>query len=256
MRMIDITMPIYEGMGCGSVFPEETEFIVEDITTYEDNLVRLVRLTIFQEPGTRLMLPSIMAGRRDDRKVDEIPLPEIVLKDACILELPAGERHAITGEEVEAAFKKSGAQKGDALLFHTGWGDNQRYLELGDNYPLRGPWFGDDACAKVVEICKANESNIFGYDTANCMDYMGMESWWGQSPRPKNWPSPEAKAYLEGMQFSGESGTLNILNSEIMLLGGIVNLGEIGKERVKLIALPMKLKGLGGGPTRVVAVEE
>ena len=159
-------------------------------------------------------------------------------------------------DEVEAAFKKSGAQKGDALLFHTGWGDNQRYLELGDNYPLRGPWFGDDACAKVVEICKANESNIFGYDTANCMDYMGRESWWGQSPRPKNWPSPEAKAYLEGMQFSGESGTLHILNSEIMLLGGVVNLSEIGKERVKLIALPMKLKGLGGGPTRVVAVEE
>lgn len=256
MRMIDITMPIYEGMGQGSVFPEETEFIVEDITTYEDNLVRLVRLTMFQEPGTRLMLGSIMAAHKDERKVDEIPLPEIVLKDACILHLPAGERHGITAEEVRASFNKSSAQKGDALLFHTGWGDNERYLELKDNYPLRSPWFTDGACDTIVEIFKANGSNIFGYDTANCMDYKPMEGWWGQTPRPKNWPSAEAKAYLKGVKFTGEKGTLYVMDSGVTLLGGIVNLGEIKKERVKLIALPLKLKGLGGGPTRAVVIEE
>ena len=256
MKMTDITMPLYEGMGPGSVFPEETEFMIEDITSYEENLVRLVRLTMFQEPGTRLMLGSILADQKDGMKVDELPLSEIVLKDACILNLPAGERHAISGEEVKASVENAALQPGDALLFHTGWGDNERYFAMGDQYSLKGPWFTDDACAAIVEACKANQSNIFGYDTANCMDYSGMENWWGQSPRPKNWPSPEAKAYLKGMQFSGQSGTLEILANGIMLLGGIVNLGAIGNERVKLIALPLKLKGLGGGPARAVVIDE
>ena len=256
MKMTDITMPLYEGMGPGSVFPEETEFMVEDITTFEENLVRLVRITMFQEPGTRLMLSSILAAKKDERKVDELPLAEIVLRDASILTLPAGERHAITGEEVRASVENAAIQPGDALLFHTGWGDDERYLKMGDQYSLKGPWFTDDACAAVVEACKSSQGNIFGYDTANCMDYMGMESWWGQDPRPKNWPSPEAKAFLKGMQFSGQSGTLDILGNDIMLLGGIVNLGAVAGRRVKLIALPLKLKGLGGGPVRVVVIEE
>ena len=42
-RVIDLTMHIYEGMGIGRVFPEEQEFLIEDVFTYEQHGLRLER---------------------------------------------------------------------------------------------------------------------------------------------------------------------------------------------------------------------
>ena len=56
-------MHIYEGMGIGPVFPEEQEFIIEDVLTYEKRGLRLCRFTMWQEPGTRINLGSLAASR-------------------------------------------------------------------------------------------------------------------------------------------------------------------------------------------------
>jgi len=258
MKFIDITMALYEGMGCGNVFPQESSFKVEDIYTFEKNRLRLVRICMFQEPGTRLMLRSIISDYRNGTKIDELPLEETVMVNACIIDMPIPAEHAISAQEIEEAVGSSPIQHGDAMLFHTGWGDHQRYLEMGDDYPLKGPWFTIEACDKIIETGKRYDSKIFGYDTANVMPYDRLKDWWERKPRPENFPSREAKEYLEtvGIRDPEKSGALRILASGMAMLGGIVNLGEATKKRVKLVALPLKLKGLGGGPVRAILLEE
>ena len=58
-KIVDLTMHIYEGMGIGRVYPNEQEFIIEDVYKYETHGIRLSRFIIWQEPGTRLNLGSI-----------------------------------------------------------------------------------------------------------------------------------------------------------------------------------------------------
>jgi kynurenine formamidase len=49
-------------------------------------------------------------------------------------------------------------------------------------------------------------------------------------------------------------GVLPLPAAGIRVLGGLVNLGAVDQERVKITLLPLKLKGVAGGPCRVIAV--
>ena len=47
-----------------------------------------------------------------------------------------------------------------------------------------------------------------------------------------------------------------LLGADLLLIEWCTNLGAITKERVQIIALPLKIKGTEGAPARVVVVEE
>jgi arylformamidase len=47
-----------------------------------------------------------------------------------------------------------------------------------------------------------------------------------------------------------------LLRNGIPYINGLVNLGSLSKNRFRLIALPLKVKGVTGAPVRVVAIEE
>ena len=47
-----------------------------------------------------------------------------------------------------------------------------------------------------------------------------------------------------------------LLRNGIPYINGLVNLGGLSKNRFRLIALPLKVKGVTGAPVRVVAIEE
>ncbi len=47
-----------------------------------------------------------------------------------------------------------------------------------------------------------------------------------------------------------------LLRSGIPYINGLVNLSSISKNRFRLIALPLKVKGVTGAPVRVVAIED
>lgn len=47
-----------------------------------------------------------------------------------------------------------------------------------------------------------------------------------------------------------------LLKANIIIIEGLTNLGSIQKEKVFLIALPLKIKGGDGAPARVIAFEE
>ena len=261
-KVIDLTMHIYEGMGIGRVFPEEQEFIIEDTFNYKDHGIRVSRFIMWQEPGTRLNLGSVAASRRDQTKLDEIDLNSLYERETVILDIPKGPGEGVLDTEIEKAFSEVNYREGDWVIIHTGWGDNQRYFDLGDDYPLKSPYYSDGAGKRLAEILSANKTPLFGYDTAS----MGhpakhiIPKWVKRDPRPPGWPSPEAKEFLKNytpqMLKEDWGAVMPLPAAGIMILGGLVNVGALTKKRVKLTILPLKLKGVGGGPCRVVAIED
>jgi len=47
-----------------------------------------------------------------------------------------------------------------------------------------------------------------------------------------------------------------LLGGDIIIVEGLTNLDAVSKEKVKLIALPLKIKGGDGAPARVIAMEK
>lgn len=262
MRLVDLSLPLYEGMSAGRLFPQERPFQIEGIMTWEQHGMRMDTYSIYSEQGTRLIMYSIVAPRRDGPKLDEA---KIVLQDTVVIDIPKGPGEAITAEDIESAVVKADYREGDALLIRTGWGDNERYRVLGDDYVLKSPYYdGDRTWRKLLEIMTAKRSHLFCYDTANAGNMVKvLEEWLAQKPLPKSWPSPEARAYVKKMaaglskrtMVEGGLGLFRMCHAKINLLGGLVNCGEIKKERIKLIALPLKVQGGTMAPCNVVAIE-
>ena len=47
-----------------------------------------------------------------------------------------------------------------------------------------------------------------------------------------------------------------LLGGDIIIVEGLTNLDAVSEEKVKLIALPLKIKGGDGAPARVIAMEK
>ena len=47
-----------------------------------------------------------------------------------------------------------------------------------------------------------------------------------------------------------------LLGGDIIIVEGLTNLEQLSKEKVKLIALPLKIKDGDGAPARVIAIED
>jgi kynurenine formamidase len=62
--------------------------------------------------------------------------------------------------------------------------------------------------------------------------------------------------YTKEMLLADWGGVLPLPQAGIMILGGLVNVGALSKKRIKLTIFPLKIKGVGGGPCRVAAIED
>lgn len=260
MPVVDITMPIYEGMGIGNVWPHEQPFKVEDMLTVEKHGMRLVRLIMYQEPGTRFNLASLSQDFKGERKtLETLDLEELIDVPTLIVHIPKGPEEQIDANDIEKGFKEKEAyyEEGDAVIIHTGWGDNQRYFELGDDYALKSPSYSKEGAEKLAEILTSHKTKIFGYDTAS----MGhprahiIPKWCSRNPRPVSGTSPEAKDWIENYYDKQKliedwGGVLPIIGAGVHILGGIVNLGLVRSDKVRLTVLPLKIRGLSGGPCR------
>ncbi len=263
MRLIDLTMPIWEGMGMGGCFANESPFTIDH--AFPDHPeIGLARYGMCSEPGTRLVLagPEGMDFEKQD-------LSELILKDACIVDIPLGIDEGMTPEKLDAAIPKADFRMGDVLIIRTGWGTLERLEEMGDDYQWRSPNYPDLAAKRLAELMKAKNSPIIGYDNASINTYTPDRPIWEAAGRPKNWDreagdwSKEAKEALpkiwEGrakQRAAGVGGAGTLLNAGIILMGGLINVTHVRQERIKIIALPLKLRGLRAAPARVIAVEE
>lgn len=260
MSLVDITMTIYEGMGIGNVWPHEQPFKIEDLLNVQQHGMRLVKLTMYQEPGTRFNLASLGQSQKGEKTTLETQgLESLVDVPTLIVHIPKGPEEQVTASDIEREFGAVGDnyQEGDAVIIHTGWGDNGRYFQLGDDYALKSPNYSKEGSQKLAEVLTQHKTKIFGYDTAS----MGhpkahiLSKWCNRNPRPESGTSPEAKDWMENYYdreklLEDWAGVLPILGAGVHILGGIVDIGTVPTNKVKLSIMPLKIRGLSGGPCR------
>jgi len=261
MRLIDLTMPLWQGMPVCSTFPMNTSFKIEDSLSYETHGYRMYAITLDTEAGTCFMQPSQNVRYRHGRMLPDVPLAEIILRDTAVLTILRNKRELIDTIDVERAFQVTPTREGDAILIRTGWGDNERYFDTGVDYVLDTPHYTKGGATKLAELMRANKSNLFLSDTAllGYPENHFIPEWCKLVPRPPNYPSKEAKEYLktytkDRMKEDWEAFEAFPPNN-IAVCKCLVNCGEIARERIKLIILPLKILNAPSSTCRVIAVE-
>lgn len=260
-KWVDLTLPLYDHMPVGNVWAWDVPFQSEPITRDDVQGYELTMITMFSETGTRLMIRAMQDPTAP--RVDELPLETLMNRDAVIFEIPCGKDYVITREDVERAAEKADFREGDAILIRTGWGDNENWVKLGDDYARTGPYMSNEGATRLVELMKAKKSDLVGAD----FPYWGggrkhQLPEWGSKPAWERQPFPslQAKRYLA--QYTKEKayddfGSPYIMNSaDVMYIGAMCNLGSIAKDRSKLSILPLKLQGMRGATCRCVAYYE
>lgn len=235
MKTIDLTMPLYNGQPAGyghwgfkghPMWPEP--FRMTETMSYERDGRRFHVFTVFSEPGTRLILASFRKDFRDEPTLDSVDLARLVHRDAVVIDIPKQSEEIIESNELEEAFSKAPVRKGDALLIRTGWGNDNRFFELGHLYRENSPHFNAASADTLMDLLKQNGSDLWLYDVC---DMASVDK-----------------------KTGARSGFA--IRAGMMAVGGVVNCGAITKPRVNLIILPLKVKGGHIGPCSVVASEE
>jgi kynurenine formamidase len=155
---------------------------------------------------------------QNERTIDEVK-PEELLRDAVVVQIaPKSGMEHVTRNELKPAMSK--IRPGDALIINTGW----YHKWNSKNFIHESPHFDEDA----VELMLEKQISIL------CSDMVSYDD-----PRDPKMPLLR-KIFAKG----------------ILILGTAVGLGEITKDRVKLIVLPLRLKGVSASPCRAIVIEE
>ncbi len=266
MKVINLTLPLYDHMPVGNVWAWDTPFKHTPITTYEDHGAHLVHLSLHNETGTRLMYAATFV--KNSPRVYELDWGQFVNRDVVVVDIPKGERGEITGEDVyNAVAKDADIQRGDGVLIRTGWGTTNRHWEIKDDYAIKTPHFTDEGATATVEVLRSKGSDLMLTDCAyvgNCGGEFMLREWVSLPPwqRPA-WPSDIAKTYLRHYTpeygkggRSGDWRSSAILLENLFVIDALCSMEKITKKRIKITALPMNLAIEGGAPCSVVAIEE
>lgn len=214
--LIDLSVPIRHGEGrLGLPAQFETPF------TFEDRGWQGSRFCLFCHHGTHVDAPNHFIA--DGCGIDQVPLSQLV-GPAAVMELSDhGENAAILGDTLEDRGRHVG--RGDILILRTGWSDKHWGT---DTFWEKGPFLDPGGAAWIVE--RGIKAVVYDF-------------------------SEEAEIRKPG--FRGEDCVIHhkILGNDIYNIEYVVNLGKISRPRVTILALPLKLVGLDGSPTRVVAIE-
>jgi kynurenine formamidase len=263
MRIVDLTLPLKDGMDyyCTGHLPWEVPFKAQRTVPPEVNW-DLGSFTMYSEPGTRfLSKPPKKVGDLFKKEVDQLLFREAVLLN--IPKKPKEKDNLITAAEIKAGIKDCPARKGDAVILHTGYGDDETYLKLGQKWELWCPGLHPEAVDPLVSYLKGIDCTLFGYDTPNlswqCTDLCSLHHEWTlRKPRPAVPDSPEAKEatknYILSGRMAAEFKNFSVLTSGFDMIGCVVNCGEIKAERFKLVVAPLKVVDWAFVPATIFAV--
>ena len=259
MKTVNLTIPLYPFFPVGSIFPWDAPFRTEDITSYERNAARLFYISMGSDSGTRLMGPGLIS--QDAPKIHTLALDTLVNRPTQVLSIPKSARQAIDADEVDRAFNQaSNLSIGDAVLIATGWGDDQRWKALGEDYALQSPFFTPQAADCLLFHLEQIQTNLLLTDCAY-LDQIGMrfvrQEWMNVPPwqRP-GWPSDAAQAFLRHytaeMAQADWTVTRRILG-KTWAIAGLANCGALPPKRLTVTCLPMFVQDAGEAPCTVIA---
>ena len=148
--------------------------------------------------------------------IERIPLEKLILTTA-VMKIPKEPKGVITIEDLEKT--KVDVKKGEGLIVATGWEKYWNKKNFVEDSPHFTPASMDWVLNKGVSLL-AGDMTI--YD-----------------------------------DYYQPTGLLKSLFSrDVLVVAPLVNLDKITKPSIKLIALPLKVKGVSGCPCRVIAIEE
>ena len=284
MRLIDLSMPIWEGGGYGEVLAmPNLPVSFTEYMTYDWHGMRRTQMKIDDESGSPFMTiwqraPHISEpleeGGLYQWHLDEVPLDRLILRPTSILDVPAIGDYVISGEDIDRAVADADYREGDEVLVRTGWGTPARAYEMGERYVLEGPGWSYEACIRMGEVMRERRSAIVMTDAPLIMTalYQG----WGWSagpekivPRPRPWPSTEARerfldlpevpptktAHPPKPAELGKGGYRELIKSTIAICKCLVEANQITSKRVEMIMMPMLVRRGGASPCRFIAVE-
>ncbi len=262
MRVVNLTLPFYPHMPVGNVWPHDPPFRTERIISYETHGARIDYISLHSESGTRMMT----RGTNDPTapRIGDRDLGELVDRETVVIDIPKGELEEITARDIEERVASDpDYRKGDALLIRTGWGDEERYRKIGDDYATRTPHFADYGSLRLANLMLEKQTDILAIDVAyigNLAPYHMKPEWVDLPPwlRPP-FPSQECRTYMR--LYNSEKGLRDWSASRPLHKAGIIiaalcNAGAITKKRVRLTALPLYVDRAPGAPVTIVAIED
>ncbi len=147
--------------------------------------------------------------------IDRIPLDRLVL-ECSVIKIPKQPRGKITPEDIIKS--NPGIKKGGGLIVATGW---EKYWR-SKNFVKDSPHFTPESMEMVLDF----GISMLAGDMTIYDDYYA--------------PTGLLKKLFE---------------KDVLIAAPLVNLDQITTSRVRLFALPLKVKGVSGCPARIIALE-
>ena len=150
MTVIDLTQTINENM---SVYPGMEKPRIDTVSTYETDLFKESKITMYTHTGTHIDPPAHVFP--EGKTLDRFPPDQFIGRALVIDCRDLKDGDAITMEHIRRYGKK--ALQADFLLFNTGW----------DKYWGTDTYFGDYPCVdeNVLDFIIAGNYKGIGVDT-------------------------------------------------------------------------------------------
>ena len=175
-------------------------------------------LEIYSHAGTHLDAP--LHFDINTSSIDKIPVERLICDCHMVRIDPCKPALMITMEHLGPVAEL--ILPGEGILFHTGW---SRYMENASIYRDRLPRISKDLAKWMVR----KKVNLVGVEPPSVADVNNLEEL-----------TEIHRILMEG---------------DVLILEGLCNLDEVRKNKVQLIALPLKIGGGDGAPARAVIVE-
>lgn len=175
-------------------------------------------LHLYSHSGTHMDAP--LHFEVNEQTIDELPT-ERLISEAWIVDLRRLKPKAII-EISDLDFITKDFQAGQSIILHTGWSKR-----------LGTPAYRDD-----LPRISSDLAHWLGEKGVNIL---GVE--------------PPSVADVNNMVEVTEIHNI-LMKNNIIIVEGLCNLEQITKSKVTLIALPLKVEGGDGAPSRVIALED
>lgn len=216
MKIIDLSMPLEHDAGrLGLECTFDTPY------TFENCGWQGSTFKMFCHYGSHVDAPNHFLP--NGKSIDEAPLNKLI-GSAAVIELSDHGRDAgITGDTLEDRGRH--VVPGDIAILRTQWSDAHWGEDI---FWKEGPYLAEDGADWLVE--RGVKAIVYDFSEEYIVRTPG---------------------------FRGEDCAIHhkILSEDIYNIEYVRNLGAIEGDRAAIIAMPLKLVGLDGSPTRVVALE-
>ena len=189
----------------------------ETAKTIEEDGWNARTLHLYSHAGTHMDAP--IHFNVNDQTIDEFGVERFVC-DAWVVPIDAEPKQKLKVADLGAFADK--INKSDAVVMKTGWSK----FVWEDKYRLELPGISEELAKWFVE----KQINMLAVEPPSVADVTDL---------------PEVTKIHE-----------ILLGGDIFIVEGLTNLEKLSSEKVRLIALPLKVKKGDGAPARVIAIEE